>query len=477
MQVGGSGIICHKDLLKLQKLWQILGQGGDIAVVEVDAWRIGAGPCGGGIFRVFRVEKLRRDLQNSYQRQHRGSRRCQLLDDADGLMLIVPDAESSRDREAYAVAKQGDQVVHIAQRDHGGGNCDQQQRSKGRDHQHQRIEPDPTAAQLCQQTFRHGQTGQYGDHACPYGDPGIEVDGIHIGVDPAEVVSKIHQLLEHAAAGNQFLRKEMVKARRVDQAEHRHAAQRTAGEPGQILPAPFCQQIHIAGGAEEEGVEHIVILGQQAQHNGNTGQYKMPPPRLLKDAQDPPCQHHRQKGQQHVHPHHDGGGNGDAAQTVKCRAQQRDAAIPEGAQRHPIEHHADGQQKQNVGDHADPFGIAAGEEGGDPVDQQIVQWGVNILRLIIPYGAEAKSIPVGHGQIVRHLLPGQNGVRLQQVCDKGGVISVGQAEGIDLIDEHAAFLRAVKQRNSQNADQQQDQRKNLSFCFHKRSPRFSSSRM
>ena len=68
---------------------------------------------------------------------------------------------------------------------------------------------------------------------------------------------------------------------------------------------------------------------------------------------------------------------------------------------------------------------------------------MDVVHLIIVDGGKIQALPVVDHQIVHQLLPGERGA-LQaaagHVVEEGGVMTVGETIGIDLVDKQARFL-------------------------------------
>ena len=84
---------------------------------------------------------------------------------------------------------------------------------------------------------------------------------------------------------------------------------------------------------------------------------------------------------------------------------------------------------------------------------------MHVHGLVIVYRAEVEAFPLRDGHIVEKLLPGDHlaqSVAALDVRNIRGVAAVGQAVGVDFVDEHAALAAAEQQTHRR--DHQKHQR-------------------
>ena len=150
-----------------------------------------------------------------------------------------------------------------------------------------------------------------------------------------------------------------------------------------------------------------------------------------------------QQGHQHIHADHQHGGEAQGAQTVEQGGQRRVQTVLKQGEGKGIEQNGCQQIENQIQDQARPVAEHIGRQGTSDVHQPVVQGRMDVVHLIIVDGGKIQALPVVDHQIVHQLLPGERGA-LQaaagHVVEEGGVMTVGETIGIDLVDKQARFL-------------------------------------
>ena len=94
------------------------------------------------------------------------------------------------------------------------------------------------------------------------------------------------------------------------------------------------------------------------------------------------------------------------------------------------------------------------------MEQPVVERGMHVPLLVVGDGAEVRSV-LAYGHIVEQILPCQPLI-LQRtpggVGEIGGVVAVGKAVGIDLVDEHPGLPVGEEQADPEDHGHDQRQR-------------------
>ena len=248
----------------------------------------------------------------------------------------------------------------------------------------------------------------------------------------------------------------------------------------QQLPPPGGTQVEEENPAQEKAEHQEIVLGQDAQQSDHKEQHsgslpQLTPPHILQGFQVHQHQSRGNAGQQGVHADEHRRGHGSHAPSPHGCHQQGQHPIGEEPGRHQVEQHGGEQAEEHVGQNANPLAHLPVEQGGDGVDDKVVDGRVHVVFLVV-VGDGVVQIPQsvhGHGLLEEGAV--HPGVQKALGLREEGPGIVGQLIGIDLIHVvPGLFLAEVPHHDGlYRQHQHQRQQNQISFLilgFHALSP-------
>ena len=301
------------------------------------------------------------------------------------------------------------------------------------------------------------------------------------GLEPNGVLREVAQVLHRVPAGDDVVSEEMVKASREHEQQAQRPDERAGDEPRERLVFLLHKRVYHIACAEEERIEHEVILRYEPCQQHKAGQDAVFRLELPHQADDQVHQHYREERQEHVHAYHHEGRHAYHAQPVEHSGGGAAAAaiaeLPHGL----IEHEHREHIQHVVERKPRPLGEGVREQGADGVQKPIVQRRVDVMHLIIIDGAKVEALPVRHGDVVKKLLPGEglaDHLPVLYVGQERGIVAVRQAVGIYLVNEHSGFAPGKQEAHSRDDHKNKHQRPTAAeFFFHLNSPEYIKYRL
>ena len=262
------------------------------------------------------------------------------------------------------------------------------------------------------------------------------------GPEPDRVLREVAQVLHRVPAGDDVVGKEMIDARREHEQQAQRSDERAGDEPRERLVFPLHKRVYHIRRAEEESIEHEVILRYEPRQQHKAGQDAVFRLKLLHQAYDQVHQHDREERQEHVHADHHERRQAYHAQPIEHSRSGAAAAAPAEPAHGLIEHEHREHIQHVVERKPRPLAESVREQGADGAQQPVVQRRVNVMHLIIIDGACVETLPVRHGDVIEKLLPGEglaDHFPVLYVGKERGIVAVRQAVGIYLVNEHSGF--------------------------------------
>ena len=411
----------------------------------------------GVIVPVLRVEIGRRHAAGLPQGQGRNGQQHRLADQRRTLPPLQGQAQPVQ-QQAHRHHEEGHNVVNIPLVQHRGQDGHHRQGHKGRQDHHQAVQTKGLFPGGGFHLFEQQHQGQQGGHGHKDGRLQPVAHFTEVIQQPLGVLGEVGQVLHGVAAGDQLVRRQLMDAVREGQQQAQGPAQSPGNEVQQLFIFLLPQHIEHIGAAEEEGVEHEVVLGHHPRQNGQPHQRAQPGIKVPQQPGDQPGQQQRQHGQQHIHPDHQHGGQAQQAQPIEDDGGAGDVPAAEQGLYQPVK----AQQRQHI-DHivqrqARPFTESVGEQAGHRVEKPVVQGRVHVHGLVVVHRAEVEALSLCDGHIVEKLLAGDHlaqGAAALDIRNIGGIAAVGQTVGVDFIDEHAALAAAEQQANRRHRQKHQ----------------------